>query len=319
MRFPIISHLGTSAMALILAVFLWGFAYLQNQDTATLRFTVQFDARQGVRITPPSTTVDLTVRGPRRLVDTFRAEAPSVVRKRIEDSDIAGLVDGMPVPVSLSPADFITADKRLVFENLPMKIPDVKAFREETVALPLKIATKGTPPPGYAFDPVRSFVRPAFVNVTGPESLLKNAKAIYTKPVDLSGLPPHFDYTERVDATIDGQPVQVDVTSARVFIELERKLSETSLADIPVNVIMAPDYSYKFSISPAQVTVAVTGPAEILATLQAKDVLAFVAVTREHTPRPLPYTVGIRVLLLAPAGLTATAVPDNAALTVSAP
>ena len=50
MKAPIISHIGTGAMALILAVIIWVFAYAQNQETVDFVCTVQCTAPDGVRV-----------------------------------------------------------------------------------------------------------------------------------------------------------------------------------------------------------------------------------------------------------------------------
>jgi len=319
MKTPILSHLATGLMALILAVILWIFAYTENLSDAKVTYRVQFTAPQGIRIMPSdSKTVEVAVRGPRRIVENFRAQqsVQQLIKKKIEPETVADLVGDRSITVPVTRED-TNGDKRLTFLNLPLSIT-IDVSREETKQLRLDFMPEGTPAPGYIFSRERSFVRPVTVKVTGPKSLLDKATAVYTKPIDISGLYQSFQWPVPIVASIDNQPVAVEPSTAQVYVAFDVKTATKTFPEVPVKLLVPPSYPYKLTLNRATVSVTVSGPEQALATLQATDII--VAVPVEATDRP--QAEGLRYVRLPkawlPPGLTAKIEPDNLELTVSA-
>jgi len=309
MRLPILSHLGTGVMALILAVILWAFAYMENQEEAQVHFRVQFAAPEGISVVPESKAVDFEVRGARRLVEAFRNENSGIIKKQIDPDAVAKLGS-----VNITRED-VPADKRLTIVNLPMAI-ELTVSREETVELPLRFHTFGTPAPGYVFSAERSFVRPSTVKVTGPKSILDKADAIYTQRVDITGLWIPFSWPTGIVTVMDGQPVKVDATGATIYVAFDAKRAQKTLEDVPVQLLVPPAYPYKLTLNRTTVAATVEGPEQALATLSPAEVVVFVAVKLDDVPRDLPYTRVPTVTL--PPGFTAKLDPTDVDFTVSA-
>lgn len=314
MKRPVLSHLGTGFMALILAVVLWGFARLENREDATFVFQVQLVAPEGYKIVPERKDIELTVSGPRRFVEAFRAEN-HVIQKKVDPDSArrSGSVD-------IEAAD-VPVDPRLAVLALPWTISPVEVSEEVTRTLPVKFKTVGTPAPGYVFSAERSYVRPAVVKVTGPRSVLDRADAIYTEAVDVTGTwsasPTDLvNWQVPVPTVIDGREVSVDTLMARVFIAFDPQLSTKTFTDVPVNALMPLGYPYTVSTSTDAVTVTVEGTEQQLVTLQPASVKAYIEVGAGDAPRDLPYTRVPGVIL--PRGVTVKELkPDSIDLTIT--
>ncbi len=315
MKMSILSHIGTGIMALIMAVILWGFAYNQNLDEAKVSYRVQISAPQGVRMARDSVTVDLVVRGPRGLVEAFRNRPLGIIKKQITDAEVAGLEDTKTITLQVTRQD-VNGDKRLVFAELPLPVT-VEVSREDTRFLPLRFKTTGAPAPGFSFDPVRSFVRPVTVKVTGPKSVLDKADAIYTEDVNINGMSLSDRWDVPIVAKIDGKTVATDNTIARVYVALDRKSTTRTLKGIPVKVLAPVGYQYKIAIEPATVDVTVEGSEQAVVTLSPEQISVFAEVKAGDRPQESAYVPWLVVLV--PPGLTAKAEPANVNLTVSAP
>jgi len=89
---------------------------------------------------------------------------------------------------------------------------------------------------------------------------------------------------------------------------------EIVYGDLPVMTIKLPP-GRNAQISPADVTVTVSGPSEWMATLQANEILTFVNLSGVESGSDLRRAVTVAV----PPGLTYSVVPPNVSVTVSPP
>lgn len=313
MRRPVLSHLGTGFMALILAVVLWGFARLENREEVKVTFRVELTASQPYKVVPETKDIEIAIGGPRRFVDAFRAER-HVIRKLVDPDVVrkAGAVDIDAADLDLGP--------RLTAAGLPVRIEPVDVSEQVTRQLPLKFKTIGTPAPGYAFSPERSYIRPPSVKVTGSSALLNKLDGLYVDDVDITDAWSATDlvtWQVPIPTSIEGERVSVDTTLARVYVAFDPKLAAKTLADIPVGFLISQGSSpYAVSTSPAAVTVTVEGTEQKLVTLEPANVYVFVQVGPGDAPRELPYTRKPEVIL--PAGVTVKSLqPDSVDLIVT--
>jgi YbbR domain-containing protein len=313
MKRPVLSHLGTGLMALILAVVLWGFARLENREEAKFVFRVELTAPEPYKAVPETREVELSVSGPRRFIEAFRGDS-HVIRKKVDPEIVR-----QTGTVLIEAAD-IDVSPRLNVAGLPFRISPVEVSEQVTMSFPLKFKTVGAPAPGYVFSPERSYFRPASVKVTGPRSILRKLDAVYAE-TDITGFwsssPTDLvDSQVNVPTVIDGQQVSVDTPAARVFMAFDPQLSTKTFTDIPVKVLMPQGYPYAVSTSTATVSVTVEGTEQKLVTLQQSDVTVFAEVRAGDAPRDLPYTRVPGVIL--PAGVTARAMqPDSIDLMIT--
>jgi YbbR domain-containing protein len=309
-------------MALILAIILWGFAYMENQEELEFPCKVLCTAPEGVRLTVEKPEFVLSVRGARRLVEAYRNQPSIVIKKQLTPESLANLPDEGRITLQVTRED-LDGDKRLTFSQLPVSIP-VKVSRETVKDLELRLRTTGDPMPGYVFSDRWSYVRPLTVRVTGPKSILdKPGAVIYTKPVELTNLYGSGSWDTEVVPTIDSQPVSVEPTSARVYIVIDRKLVSRTLTDVPVRVLSPQDYPYKVAaLKPSTVSITVEGPEESLAALESTSpgVSVFAEVTAADVPQLQDLAYGKKPRALLPEGVRLVSIdPTYVDVTISQP
>ena len=319
MKAPIISHIGTGAMALILAVIIWVFAYAQNQETVDFVCTVQCTAPDGVRVTIDKPTLMLSVRGPRRLVEEFRNRPPHVVNRKLTEENLAGLGDEGQTNIEVAAKD-LSLDKRLVFDRLPTVV-QAEFSRETTVQLPLRLRAAGSPRAGYVLASQMCYVQPPTVTVTGPKGVVEGAvakgEAIYTEPLDITGVWQSAWWEAAPRPFIDSQPVRVEQSRARVWIAIEPKPETKTFDNVPALPLPPLEFAYKVSVKPATVSVTVEGPEDVLATIAPSAIKVIIELTASDRPQPLPYLKDPRALL--PAGVVLKRIdPEKVDVTISA-
>ena len=315
MKRPVLSHLGTGLMALILAVILWGFAYIRNAENIRVMCRVTLVPPAGYQVSPQTEDIELVVDGPRRLVEVFRANPPSI-SKTVDRADIE-----QTRSVFITAED-VPADKRLRLDNLPYRIYPVALSETGTMMLPVRFKTSGTPPAGYVFSPERSYVVPTIVNVTGPkELLLEKDAAVYTSVVEFAanwpasqGAP--IPWPARIRPEINGRSVTVDPADVTVYVAFEQQTGSRTFADVLVSLKVSPGYAYKASLNRTLAKITVEGPQQKIGTLLQSDIIVYVDVKDSDTPRELSYVRNVTVLV--PQDLKAKADPETVELTVVA-
>lgn len=324
MRIPFSTHLGTKFMALVLGVILWGFAYMESFQDMPQKYVVVFRPPAGWRIEPDHTPITVVVKGPRRVVETIISPDMSpTIDKQIEPKDLEGQGDSQPMRISITRDDIPLAkgDGRVTFPN-QFPSPQVIAFRETTVTLPVKVRVEGKPAPGYVFSEEDTQVWPTTIDVTGPKSVLEGVSAIYTDTVTLTGrwnMPP---LQIPLDTSIAGPtgPVSVRTNIQQVTVQVgfKKELGTRTFDQVPVIAGVPSDYLYKVTLDPPAVRVVVQGPKQDVETLTAASIRVYADInTADLKPtETVPRLVTPEVTV--PQGFTATVDPSRVGVTVTA-
>ena len=134
----------------------------------------------------------------------------------------------------------------------------IKAEAKDLKFIPLEASIIGEPEHGYEITEVT--IEPAYVEATGPESIIENTKKIYLDKVDATGLTqkqtfeaPYKNINKLISIKEQG-PFQVTLM-------IEPKIMERTINDIEVNVLSLNERFYlKDDILPVWVTLEGTMP-----------------------------------------------------------
>jgi len=168
-----------------------------------------------------------------------------------------------------------------LLEVQPRAVP-LTIDRVGTRTLPVQAVREGTP--AEDFEVSQLTVVPDKVSVRGPESVLKQLKAIETAPVAVTGLREPLRRTVRLVETVDAGPftgVRIEPSQplVDVVIAVAERRGEKTLTGLPVHVLVRPEVARNISIeAEPRVLGAVTfvGPRSRIAQFTADDVTAFV-------------------------------------------
>lgn len=314
MRIPFSSNLGTKAMALVLGVLLWIFAFMENQETRYVPIQVRFETSSPeLIVTPPFTEVSIEVKGPRRLMQSVRFDM--IISKTISPENIEELTGKVTVPVTLTPEDF-RVDDRIVFVDVPTV--NVEVSRQMRKDLPVEVKWEGKPVPGFVRSEERTRVVPDKVSVIGPAALLENIDRIYTKPVNMNGSWGMLKLTLQIETRLNGQDVVCRPDRVEVQAEFVADVKQKTFENISVRPMAPSGYGYIVTVRPDTVSVTVEGTQQTIDDLKPEAVNAYVAISPSDGPRSTPY-VG-RPKVVAPPGLVVKSItPQDVEWTITQP
>lgn len=244
---------------------------------------------------PVPTVPTVIVSGPKKKVDQVQIASGEV--------DITGAVGAVTSTVSLVPKDpsgdevpDVEVEPGEVDVTVPMK------RRPPAKTVPVRADIRGTPKTGYRV--ARTVVNPQVLEIRGETSVTRQIEALQTREVDVSGRDATFSASVSL---VLPAGIEARVVRATVTVEIEEDIIEKTFSNIPVQV-ENPPVGYSFDISPTDVDIVLTGRSDILATIKASDLQAYInaeavdvgesrQVIRELTvvPRGVPQDANIKV------------------------
>ncbi len=144
----------------------------------------------------------------------------------------------LPVKVNI-------ADEIMAFDPFEIKVkPEYIKIKVETKDLkyiPLEASIVGEPEHGYEITDIS--IEPAFVEVTGPESVIENTKKVYLDKIDVTGLTQKSVF-ETEYKSINKLLSVKETGPFKVTLMVEPKQMERTIENIPVTVLSLNDKLY---------------------------------------------------------------------------
>ena len=154
------------------------------------------------------------------------------------------------------PVKVDVADEIMAFDPFEIKVkPEYIKIRAETKDLkfiPLEASIVGEPEHGYEITDIT--IEPAFVEVTGPESVIENTQKIYLDRIDVTGLSQKGIF-EADYKSINKLLSIKEKGPFEVIVMIEPKQMERTIEEIPVTVLSLNEKFYlENDIQPVSVT-----------------------------------------------------------------
>jgi len=259
-------HLGLKALSIGIAVLLW--MVIAGDQTVERGLRVPLELQQfptGLELqAEPPALVDVRVRG------------SSDTLSRVGPGDIVAVLDLRAARAGQRFFQLTPEQVRAPFgvEVVQVAPPTVVFVFEPTAVkqLPIRPSVEGDPAPGYVVGAMT--VDPPMVEITGPESAVKQATEAVTETVAINGAV--SDVTENVTIGLLDPALRVKgVRTAAVKVQVRLGSRERTVRDRPVRLH---DLGANLTAhaSPLDVDVLVRGSREGLARLNAEDVVPFV-------------------------------------------
>ncbi len=245
--------------------------------TVTVEITTRESKEVGIAVTVRGTpNKEYTADRPAYVEETVTVTGPKSNVERVQtvtgEIDVTGAVSTTTSMVTLVPRDSF-GNEIAQLEVDPPKI-EVSVFlsqRPPAKRVPVKVDTIGTPKAGYKL--VSATAAPEYVEIRGETSVTSNISEIRTRPIDVSGRDAGSKSTvllvvpsgallegsNSVSVTVDIQPDVVRKTFSNVAVQPE---------NLPIG--------YGFDVLPPFVDVELSGRSDILETVKASDVQAFI-------------------------------------------
>ena len=252
MRDRVFTDWPLKTLSLAIAFALW--VTITGEDTAVKDFDIPLEIQlrdEHILASSPPTEVTVRLEGPRTVVRKLDPvelalrlplqDAPRGERDvQLSINDLSGL------PRSVHVASFEPDRVRLVID---------RRMRRE---LPVVADLLGDPPEGYSV--YRTRVRPGRIRVEGPEAAVRSLTQLRTDALSLEARTRTF--TERVGAVPESSDVRiVDPQPLEVRVVIDTDPVQRTFDDVAV---VLSDSTVAGTVAPANVTVVLNGPVELL-------------------------------------------------------
>ncbi|HEY2986153.1 MAG TPA: CdaR family protein [Candidatus Binatia bacterium] len=197
--------------------------------------------------------VEVRVAGPPALLSTLDPDYFKVVL------DLDGARPGTST-YRLS-ADFFNPPRGVRITRISPAVVNLRLETKAERALPVTVRLGTKPPPGYKIARMES--TPETVKVRGPANVVNRMTSVETVPLDLDGTKGQFSRELRLGSTDEALSFSPDRVNVAVALEEETITREFSRIDV-----RAKNFSGKYSVSPRQAQVKLSGPKRILGELQ---------------------------------------------------
>jgi hypothetical protein len=265
-RYSPFRHLGLKVVAVTLATLLWLIVAGDHVVERSMRVPLEF------RNLPPALEI---VGDPPATVDV-RLRGSSALLGRLEPSDIVAVLDLGPARPGSRMFHLRSDEVRAPYGvEVAQVVPGTLALDLETSGrrtVPVVPALDGEPAPGFVIGRVTS--DPPTVEVTGPESRLKQLTGATTEPVDVTGSRARVSDVVTVGIT-DSTVRLVRAQDANVTVDILPAPVERDLAGVPVRWRNL-GTGLRAQVRPTLARVTVRGRREALADLRAGGIDAFV-------------------------------------------
>ncbi len=272
------------AFILTLSLFIW--VREDRESAVTGHVPIRLVIPEGmVLVSEPVDRVRITVGGRWSDLNKFDPSQLPPITLAVS-KDTAGLVG-----VS---AEMIRVPSGLRVTSIQPNSVRVELEPAETKAVPIRPRRVGDP--GASFDLGEMRVTPDKIEITGPQSSVRNLDFVWTEPVDVTDRTESFE--KRVQLRIDDPFLQYDVERA-ITVRVPIATQEVTRTVQEVGVVGV-NTSYAVDVRPEVVTVTLRGPKPTVDRMTSDTIYAAVDLTAESQKPPGRFTKSAKILNLPP-------------------
>lgn len=291
------SNLRAKSMALIMAIALW--VYAINRHTGDIKEDIQLtiNAPPGLTILDTSSNmVTVGLSGPQnaieRISDMIKDEK---IKARFDMPDISDVDDdNYKKTIHLTRRNFNFPQEIRLNSIVPNEI-EITLGRLESKYIKVQIQKKGVPAIGYEI--TSEFFYPSRVLVTGPVNILREAAAINTSPIDMSGITSDqnrtFPWTVDIEDSVSVKkgdkyvsvPVQCE-ERVNVWFQISEQRGIKTFEKVKVNVFHPVKYDFQVKLKEEYINLSLKGSRLILDMLSSEDIKAYIDVSSLSPPGP---------------------------------
>ena len=326
-------NLTAKAMALIMALALWFYAYSASRMEQTWTVPLEVGMTEGWALSGEEPKVTMTVACPNALSEDFKAaRAANRIGLTATLTPKEDGLDEQALDIELGSSNLrAPSTLKATVRRLSPSQFTLRVVRQETKALTVDPQVS-EPRTGFKLLSLPRAI-PAKVSVRGPRDILSRVEKIETELVDIGNLTPLRGVTEKVPArvaqyvVVDGDRHDVVCNEpVQVQIALGALPKQKTFADVPIHLLRPPDYPYVVEIREGEraTDVDVSGPDEVVDKLEPANIVLYVDVRdlKPNADTALPYTQPIYATVVETprAGeLTCRPALKNCSLTISEP
>ncbi|MBI4712589.1 MAG: YbbR-like domain-containing protein [Planctomycetes bacterium] len=309
-RHMLTKNLGTKIMALFLSILVWVYINRESSEPDTLNV-------------PLKIITDAQVLSRAEIMET--GEVINEVKVKVKypkghrESVISGIVCSLKVKPGtdlqvnetsfpeLTGKDFNFSPTVRVENISPPRIRLI-LFKEASKFMRLKAedCISGALVKGYRVAGIKAI--PSEILVKGPKHILDKYDKVPISRIDVTGRNSSFSQLGRIEATLDNEKIFTE-DSFIVEVTINEEVIEQVL-QIPISVLLPPNFPYRLELKPNEIGVKVKGPASGIKALKERHINLFVNISALYNkpediapPRILTAPLELRFAPDAPSGI----------------
>lgn len=216
MKLFLATNMRLKLLAVAFAIALWFFVAGQSKTEVGFLVHLGFKGMPAdmVMTGVPPDDIEVRVAGPRFFISNL---SPAQITAEL---DLSGAKEGLNT-YRLQPKDIITPMGVEVLRLRPGSV-DVKLERLVKTELPVKVRLSGQPAEGYRVADVLVF--PKTVTLTATQRELGEARAVYTRPVDISGMDSPASVNAQLDTgNLDFRSISAERVEVKLIVKKETR------------------------------------------------------------------------------------------------
>ena len=283
----LLTNAKSKAMALLMAIGVWVFAYNFSRKTMTaaVPLRIQSPPNWSVSGEAPS-AVKVSINYPMFIEDRLREalRSPGELYCQLDADLTEGGPDEQDLDLTISAENFRlprdTATDARIWPEEPLRLR-LRFAREETRSDVAVEVALSKPPAGYVIDTVWPW--PRRVSITGPKREVAALKTVRTRMVKIDDMP--VPRNMKIEGRVHVDPGKDALRCDDVIeytIYLRRNPVTRTFEKVPIQLLMPPDYRYEVKLagSVQDLTIKVTGAQNVVKGIKPENILLFVDVNR---------------------------------------
>ncbi|MCK5706193.1 MAG: hypothetical protein KAI43_00975 [Candidatus Aureabacteria bacterium] len=170
--------------------------------------------------------------------------------------------------------DKVNCPPELFVKKIEPDYVDVQIDRGIKKSLTIEIKTHGNPSIGHTLK--RISANPSVIEITGPETILKEKTSIFTKPISIAGMDNSFTQRIGVEPLYHGQTNLPDVD---VYVDIVPSLKTRTLTEVKLQIVKSPMQAGNISIKPVEVDIEIEGSESYIHDLKESDIIVYVNIS----------------------------------------
>jgi YbbR domain-containing protein len=247
------------AVALGLYAFIHGAQDAQKSISVDVVATTPPDSARRVLVAPLPDHVRVTIRGPRSIVDDVKPDELGSFQLDLRSGKV-DRIEFDPSAIHVPPG--VRAEQ--------VEPPSISLRWEDVIIreIPVHSAITGQPAPGFVVKGAPK-VEPDTVKALGPRSVIDVVQFARAEAFDVTGIAKEGTYDRNLPLDRPPTRVQYESPTVNVRVEIGHEELRRDFAKVPVQVVGVA----RGTVVPAEVTVRVEGPPEIVRSLVAEQVV----------------------------------------------
>lgn len=266
----LLSDLPLKTFSLLLALVLYAFVHVEGDRSIDVEFPIEYTTADDMDIIGDAPRkIQATLSGPWASIRTYDSSKFQPVRINLRDAGPGSVLHAIDL------RDVTPPGGMSVVAITPNQI-EVNLSRKVERSVPVSVDI-GIDKPNYGFEIAGTSTDPEKVRIIGPNGVVQQVEAIFTRPIEVAGHEETF--TENAEIRSPQPSIRLREKSVQVTVEIREEMANRTVV-VPMDARQGPTPT-EVILEPAQVKLELRGPRRLIDAFDKESVTAYVDITAD--------------------------------------